>query len=69
VFSRHQIRPFLANSFQKLLQDTNDVLHIHSGAAEDTVGLSHPLAVEKSRIVSFLHLGATLALTVHAAPF
>jgi hypothetical protein len=66
---RHKIRPFLAKSIQKLLKGTNDVINIHSGAGEDMVGVSYPLAVKKSRIVSFLRLVATLALTVPAVPF
>jgi hypothetical protein len=33
------------------------------------VGVPHPLAIEKLRIVSFLRLAATLVLTVPDVPY
>jgi hypothetical protein len=35
--------------FWQRVFSTNDVIHIHSGAAEDMVGVSHPLAVQKCK--------------------
>ncbi len=60
---------FLRKSFKKLLQGSNDVVYVHSGAREKVVGVHDTLGVKKARTICLALLAMASALRRPGVPF